>query len=224
MNSNGNRSGSRDGAASGGEGMEKSERKYGPSTKARLMQLLFLCAIGVLINRLGSILAGCLPLPLYLDGLGTVLVAALGGYVPGIVVGYLINIINGISDPASAYYGVLSVMIAVATVVIADKGWFRKPAGCAGAVVIYAFIGGGLGSVLTWFLYGMGFGRGSAPPWPTGSMTPASAASSFPNSQRISWWTCWTRRSSWPWQPPSCISSRGSGEGGCGSSSGGSSP
>ena len=160
MNSNGNRSGSRDGAASGGEGMEKSERKYGPSTKARLMQLLFLCAIGVLINRLGSILAGCLPLPLYLDGLGTVLVAALGGYVPGIVVGYLINIINGISDPASAYYGVLSVMIAVATVVIADKGWFRKPAGCAGAVVIYAFIGGGLGSVLTWFLYGMGFGEG----------------------------------------------------------------
>ena len=140
--------------------MEKSKGKSGPDTKARLLQLLVLCLIGILINRLGSLLAGVLPLPLYLDCLGTVLVAALGGYIPGILVGYLINLINGISDGASAYYGVLSVLIAVATVIMADRDWFRKPAGCIGAILIYAFIGGGLGSVLTWFLYGMGFGDG----------------------------------------------------------------
>ena len=140
--------------------MEKHNQKFGPSTRMRLLQLLLLCAIGILINRLGSILAARLGLPLYLDGLGTVLVASLGGYIPGIVVGYLINLINGISDGSSAYYGVLSVMIAVVTVIISEKDWFRKPAGCLGAIVIYAFIGGGLGSVLTWFLYGMGFGDG----------------------------------------------------------------
>ena len=140
--------------------MEKSKGKSGSDTKAQLLQLLALCLIGILINRLGSLLAGALPLPLYLDCLGTVLVAALGGYIPGILVGYLINLINGISDGASAYYGVLSVLIAVATVIMAERDWFRKPAGCIGAILIYAFIGGGLGSVLTWFLYGMGFGDG----------------------------------------------------------------
>ena len=140
--------------------MNKSELKYGPSSRTRLLQLFLFCAIGILINRLGSLLAGVLPLPLYLDGLGTVLVASLGGYIPGIVVGYIINLINGISDGASAYYGVLSVMIAVVTVIMTERGWFRKPAGCVGAILIYAFIGGGLGSVLTWFLYGMGFGEG----------------------------------------------------------------
>ena len=140
--------------------IESIQKKKGHDTRIRLLQLLLLCVIGILINRLGSLLAGCLPLPLYLDGLGTVLVASLGGYIPGIVVGYLINLVNGISDGASAYYGVLSVMIAVVTVIISEKGWFRKPAGCVGAIVIYAFIGGGLGSVLTWFLYGMGFGEG----------------------------------------------------------------
>ncbi len=140
--------------------MEKSKLTYGAAEKGRLLQLALLCLIGVLINRLGSLLAGVLPLPLYLDCLGTVLVASLGGFIPGILVGYLINLINGISDGASAFYGVLSVMIAVVTVLLSERNWFRKPAGCVGAVVIYAFIGGGLGSVLTWFLYGMGFGEG----------------------------------------------------------------
>ena len=74
--------------------MDKSKGKYGSGTTARLLKLVLLCLIGTLINRLGSILAGALPLPLYLDCLGTVLVASLGGYIPGILVGYLINIIN----------------------------------------------------------------------------------------------------------------------------------
>ncbi len=140
--------------------MENNNQIKGTSTRMRLLQLVLLCIAGILVNRLGSILAARLGLPLYLDCLGTVLVAALGGYIPGIVVGYVINLINGISDGASAYSGVLSVIIAVVTVIISDRGWFRKVTGCVGAIVIYALIGGGLGSVLTWFLYGMGFGDG----------------------------------------------------------------
>ena len=132
--------------------------------RTRLLQLALLCAVGILINRLGSLLAGWLDLPMYLDCLGTVLVASLGGYIPGIVVGYVINLINGLGDGVSAYYGALSVMIAVATVIIADRGWFRKLRSCVGAVLIYALIGGALGSVLTWCLYGMGFGEGFTAP------------------------------------------------------------
>ncbi len=144
--------------------MDNSKNRFGPSTGMRLLQLLLLCAAGFLINRLGSLLAAALHLPLYLDCLGTVVVASLGGYIPGIVVGYVINVINGIGDGVSAYYGVLSVMIAVASVSFAERGWFRKPWGCAAAVVIYAVIGGILGSALTWFLYGMSFGEGISAP------------------------------------------------------------
>jgi hypothetical protein len=67
--------------------IESIPKKKGHDTRIRLLQLLLFCVIGILINRLGSLLAGCLPLPLYLDGLGTVLVASLGGYIPGIVGG-----------------------------------------------------------------------------------------------------------------------------------------
>ena len=143
---------------------ENIQKKNDASARTRLLQLVLLCAVGILINRLGSLLAGWLNLPMFLDCLGTVLVAALGGYIPGIVVGYLINLINGLSDGVSAYYGALSVMIAVATVILADRGWFRKLQGCVGAVLVYALIGGALGSVLTWCLYGMGFGEGFSAP------------------------------------------------------------
>ena len=142
-------------------------REEDPGLKSRRMQLvrlLLLCIAGFLINRAGSVLASALHLPLFLDCLGTILVSALGGFVPGIVVGYLINLINGITDGASAYYGMLSVMIAVVTVLIAERGWFRKFWGCIGAILIFALIGGGLGSALTWFLYGMGFGEGISAP------------------------------------------------------------
>ncbi len=134
------------------------------SVRKQLLSLLVLCAAGVALNRLGSVLAGALHLPLYLDCLGTVLVSALGGFIPGIVVGYLINLINAFFDGSSAYYGMLSVMIAVITVVIAERGWFKKVWGCVGAILIFALIGGGLGSVLTWFLYGMDFGDGVSAP------------------------------------------------------------
>ena len=74
------------------------------------------------------------------------------------------NLINAFFDGSSAYYGMLSVMIAVITVVIAERGWFKKVWGCVGAILIFALIGGGLGSVLTWFLYGMDFGDGVSAP------------------------------------------------------------
>ena len=144
--------------------LETVREKKDLSPRMRVLQLLLLCAVGILINFLGTKMVEVRNLPMYQDCLGTVLVAALGGYIPGIVVGYLINLINGFGDGVSAYYGALSVMIAVATVIMAERGWFRRLWGCIGAVLVYALIGGALGSVLTWCLYGMGFGEGFTAP------------------------------------------------------------
>lgn len=57
-----------------------------------------LCVSGLLINYLLAHLATGLKLPLYLDNIGSALAAALGGYIPGIIVGFFTNVINGIGD------------------------------------------------------------------------------------------------------------------------------
>ncbi|MDO4540430.1 MAG: HD domain-containing phosphohydrolase, partial [Syntrophomonadaceae bacterium] len=104
-------------------------------------------------------------LPLFLDSIGTVLSAVAGGYLPGIIVGFLSNVINGISDPITLYYGILSIIIAVAATIMAHLGWFKSVGKTILAALIFAVIGGGLGSVMTWMLYGFNFGSGISAPF-----------------------------------------------------------
>ena len=71
--------------------------------RARLRALLVLSAAGLLINYLLAHLTTGLKLPLYLDNIGSGLTAAVGGYIPGIVVGFLTNLVNGIGDINTTY-------------------------------------------------------------------------------------------------------------------------
>ena len=125
-----------------------------------------LCAAGLLINYLLAHLAIGLGLPLYLDNIGSALAAALGGYIPGVVVGFFTNIINGLGDYTTAYYGSLTVLIAIASAWFASREYysFKKPGRLLIIIVTFALIGGGLGSILTWILYGFEFGVGLAAP------------------------------------------------------------
>ncbi|MCR5089991.1 MAG: HD domain-containing protein [Oscillospiraceae bacterium] len=121
---------------------------------------LGLIAVGTVLNLSGAWLASKLNIPLFLDSVGTVLAAALGGYVPGIFVGFLTNTINGFSDYTNAYYAILNILIAVSAAFFAQKHCYRRFPQILLPVVSFALIGGGIGSVLTWFLYGEGFGEG----------------------------------------------------------------
>ena len=113
---------------------------------------LCVCATGVALNLLFGWIIAKLGLPLYLDTVGTVLIAILGGYLPGVVVGFITNIIKSISDPSSLYYGVLNVMIAVAAAYMARRGHFRKLFGIAFSVIVFALIGGGFGALIPWYM------------------------------------------------------------------------
>ncbi|MBR6486370.1 MAG: hypothetical protein IKT17_06730, partial [Lachnospiraceae bacterium] len=99
-------------------------------------------------------------IPLYLDSVGILLAAILGGYLPGIVVGYLNNIINMSGNPGNAYYVVLSTMIAASATYLGARGYFKKFTKALLTIPVFAFIGGVLGSVLTYLLYGFGMGEG----------------------------------------------------------------
>ncbi|MBR6468864.1 MAG: hypothetical protein IKS84_00685, partial [Lachnospiraceae bacterium] len=129
-----------------------------------IFQVLFFTGT-VAINFILPRAAGRLSLPLYLDNVGTLLAAVLGGYLPGIMVGYLNNIINMQGNPGNAYYVVLSTMIAASGTYLGRKGFFDKFGKAILTIPVFAFIGGALGSILTYLLYGYGMGEGISAPF-----------------------------------------------------------
>ena len=92
--------------------------------------------------------------PLYLDSIGTVLTAFVGGSLPGIAVGYLTNIVRTIvfKESSSIYYAALNVMIAVIAAGFSRRELKKKY--IVPLILSLAAVGGGLGSLLTWFLFG----------------------------------------------------------------------
>ena len=121
---------------------------------------ILLAVLGLALNLALSKLALHFALPLYLDSVGTVLAAMLGGYFPGIVAGFFANAINGLSDPITFFYSVISVLIAVSAASLAQRGSFSNFRSAVLPVLVFTLIGGGLGSVLTWLIYGYSIGSG----------------------------------------------------------------
>ena len=66
--------------------------------KTRFPRYVVLCAVGIIINYVGALLATRLNLPLYLDAIRTIGVSVSGGLLPGITVGFATNLINSITD------------------------------------------------------------------------------------------------------------------------------
>ena len=105
-----------------------------------------------------------LKLPLYLDSIGTILAGSLLGYLPAIIVGFASNYILSFGDYISMYYGVISVLIAIAAVRLSQRGAFKLLRTALASVLLFALIGGVIGSLLTWGLYGLSIGEGISAP------------------------------------------------------------
>ena len=141
------------------------ENSSSPMSRSKnWMNHLGVCLAGLLINLIFSNLALRLKLPLYLDNIGVLFTAAVGGYIPGIIVGYISNLINSIGNPETAYYATVTVFNAAAAAWFFRKGWFKKLRTCILAILVFAFFGGVLGSLLTMCLYGFQFGNGFGGP------------------------------------------------------------
>lgn len=124
---------------------------------------LFLCLAGLSLNLLLSKLVIYFGLPLYIDNVGSILTAALGGALSGLTVGFFSNVFGSISEPISMYYGILTVIIAWLASIFSRKGLLKKWYGWLFASGCYILIGGAAGSIMTWFLYGGGIGGIAAP-------------------------------------------------------------
>lgn len=113
---------------------------------------LVMCAI--VLNLLLPRLVGHLGWPIYLDSIGTVAAAALGGFIPGIVTGFATNVCNNFFDSVSIYYSIISILIAICTGWFVNKNKLNKVSGVIELIFALSLIGGGLGSLVTWFMYG----------------------------------------------------------------------
>ena len=100
---------------------------------------LVLIPAAVGINYIGKLFAGLLKLPLWLDAIGTVLAALLGGPIVGAICGAINNIIYGLTmDPISFVYALSSIGIGIVVGVLArvDKTKGIKGILVLGTIVI----------------------------------------------------------------------------------------
>ena len=130
--------------------------------KRSFLMFVGLVACGILLNILGTRINGWLNLPFYLDNIGTILTALVGGYLPCIALGFFYNIMVGIGDNMTTYYCFISVLIAWAAAFFVRTGWLTKFPKMLAAILTFSVIGGIGGGVLTWFLYGLSSGEGAA--------------------------------------------------------------
>ena len=138
--------------------MSQTSVRAGGNSKRALSCLAF-CAVCIALNFILRNLAKLAGIPLYVDSVGTILAAVLGGYLPGMLVGFLSNLLIGAGDDMSKYYCMISVLIAALATFLSRKGWFSSFRKSLCSVPLFALIGGGLGSILTFGLYGLSFGE-----------------------------------------------------------------
>ena len=118
------------------------------TAKSRNHISVLFCIGGILLNLLLSTITSSFDLPIYLDTIGTILVAVTGGYLPGVLVGFTTNVLKCIYDPASLYYGIFNILIAVFAAYLSKRGWLKSIGGILGITAAFALVGGGLGSLI----------------------------------------------------------------------------
>ena len=116
------------------------------------IKMFFVCMIGLAINMLGYMIVNAAHLPIYLDSVGTVIIAAIGGYLPGIIAGLATNLLKGaIYSTENVYYAVINVLIAVCTGYFSRRGLLKKPLSILGYVCVLSLIGFGHYTLFQWF-------------------------------------------------------------------------
>ena len=132
----------------------------------RRWQLLLpavLCVIGIALNIGGKIMGEYAHVPLHLDNAGTIIVAALGGYLPGIATAFFTNLITYTNDPLSIYFSPLSIAIAIITAYAYSKGKLSKAGSLAAYILIITLVSLLVGTTTEWVLYGTAKDDGSQP-------------------------------------------------------------
>lgn len=102
---------------------------------------LVLMAIGIALNMALGQVASLVNLPVFLDSLGTMIVALLCGPIIGGLTGFVTNLLWGlISSPTAAFFSPVALTIGVVAGLLARAGMFRTiwQAAISGAIIAVA--------------------------------------------------------------------------------------
>ena len=110
--------------------------------------------IGIAVNVGIAFGVQKLGLPLYLDTIGTVVTAALGGVLPGVTTAVLSNVVCSVFDENALYYSIINVIIAILSALYFQRKRSGKKANIVVLVCTIALISGGLGTIIQWLLLG----------------------------------------------------------------------
>ena len=84
------------------------------------------CFCALLLNLLGSFITHHFNMTIFLDTAGTIFIAALGGYVPGIAVGFFTNVITSVFESQQMYFCTVNIFVAAYAAYFARKGYFKS--------------------------------------------------------------------------------------------------
>ena len=111
-----------------------------------------ICVVGILVNIFGFYLTGKFNAPFSLGAVGTILASAMGGYLPGVVAGFAINIVRSLDDYNVMSYGFIDMLVAVMTNVLAKKGFFDHIIKAISTIPFFALLTGILRYVVSYLI------------------------------------------------------------------------
>ena len=124
------------------------------------LKLIGLVIVCLVINLVCNKVVNLLGLSLYCDCIGTIAAAIIGGFMPAVLVGFFTNILSSLSDSSNLYYSVCNVLIAIVAAAFSQNKYLRK---LSWKIIIptvcFILVGGGVGSLITWGLYGYTMGE-----------------------------------------------------------------
>lgn len=130
-----------------------------PVLPARTLGLI---PIAIIINSVIGEIVGSIGLPLYLDSVGTVLVAALAGPVAGMATGALNNVVWGLVNPAALPFAAGAALVGwLAGVFIHRFNAFRNPGTVVGFGLVLGVVGGMVAAPVAAYVYGGTAGVGT---------------------------------------------------------------
>ena len=110
--------------------------------------------IGIAVSVLLSFIIESMGTPLYLDTVGTIFVAALGGAFPGILTAVATNMICSLFNPQAVYYLLINILIAIATARFYGDRRKKKKADYVFLFICLVMIAGVLGTIFQYLLAG----------------------------------------------------------------------
>ena len=134
--------------------MKDNERKSNLNL-GQITGWLALVACGIALNIAGLQIAQTFFPNLYLDSIGTVIAAAIGGYLPGVIVGFLTNIISSLFiDQINIYYSLLNILVAIIVAYLTNKGFFDNIFKTLVIILIVSVVNGFIGGLVTFLING----------------------------------------------------------------------